>query len=128
METGISDWLPFWDSSDLDGDYFYSKKSLCFISVIFTELLAENGSLSVETMSKIQAFVEKTNYTTWFRSAVWPPFLLLMLVILIQPFLLYLMDVCFEWFIDNNSYGSFCLDYNIQCLNVITCICLDART
>ena len=65
------------------GRFICSKWGLCLFqevfmlhlsNLIFTELLAENDSLSAETMSKMQAFVEKTNYTTRLRSAVWPPF------------------------------------------------------
>ena len=65
-------------------------------NLIFTELLAENDSLSAETMSKMQAFVEKLIILHGSDQLYGLLFRLLMLVILIQPFLMYLMDGCFE--------------------------------
>ena len=61
-------------SSDPGGDYYSFQGVFMLHLSYFTELLAENGSLSAETMSKIQTFVEKTSDAAWLRSAVWPPF------------------------------------------------------
>ena len=38
------------------------------------------------------------------------------------------MAGCLEWFTDNNSYGSCCPDYSIQCLNITIPTCLDVKT
>ena len=61
-------------SSDPGGDWYSFQGILMIHLSYFTELLAEDGSLSSETLERIKKLTNTTSDSAWTNSSVWPPF------------------------------------------------------
>lgn len=59
---------------DPGGDW-YSFNGIFMLHLgYFVDVLAKNKSLPVDTLMKVNDFVQKTSDSAWTKSAVWPPF------------------------------------------------------